>query len=127
MKTIITFGTYDIFHEGHIKLLLRARKLGDRLIVGISTDQMSFEKKGRYPMYNQEVRKLIAENIKGVDLVFYEESMEKKKEYIEKYNADILVMGDDWIDKFDDMGVETVYLTRTPGISTSDILQYTKQ
>lgn len=124
-KIVITFGTFDLFHMGHLRILQRASKLGTKLIVGISTDKMSYEKKQKYPIYKQEERKIIVENIKNVDEVFYEESMEMKKEYILKYKADILVMGDDWKGKFDFLNdiCEVVYFERTPSISTTEIIE----
>ena len=125
---IITFGTFDIFHIGHIKILQRAAALGYKLIVGISTDKMSFLKKNKYPIYNQYQRKIILENIKCVDEVFFEETMELKREYILKYKADILVMGDDWKDKFDHLNdiCDVIYFERTPSISTTEIIEKIK-
>lgn len=122
-KTIITFGTFDLFHIGHLNILERARKLGNRLIVGISSDNLNFKKKGFYPIQEQNNRMRIVEAIKYVDSVFLEESLELKREYIEKYKADILVMGDDWVGSFDfckDL-CDVVYLERTKKVSTTDI------
>ena len=96
MKTIITFGTYDLLHVGHIRLLSRARELGDRLVVGVSSDQLNFSKKNKYPEFSQQERMEIISMIKGVDQVFLEESLELKASYLKEYEADILVMGDDW-------------------------------
>ena len=106
----------------------RAASLGDKLIVGISTDQMSFDKKNKYPIYSQEQRKNIVENIKCVDEVFFEESMELKREYILKYKADILVMGNDWKGKFNYLEdiCKVIYLERTPSISTTEIIETIK-
>ncbi len=121
---IITFGTFDLLHIGHINILERAKKLGDKLIVGISTDKFSYEKKTRYPIYNQNDRKQILESLKFVDEVFFEESFEQKREYIKKYNADIFVMGNDWVGRFDEFNdiCKVVYLDRTPSISTTEII-----
>jgi glycerol-3-phosphate cytidylyltransferase len=121
---IITFGTFDLLHIGHINILERAKKLGDKLIVGISTDKFSYKKKNRYPIYNQNDRKQILESLKCVDEVFFEESFEQKREYIKKYNADIFVMGNDWVGRFDEFNdiCKVVYLDRTPSISTTEII-----
>lgn len=122
-KTIITFGTFDLFHIGHLNILERARKLGNRLVVGISSDNLNFKKKGFYPIQEQNNRMRIVEAIKYVDSVFLEESLELKREYIEKQKADVLVMGDDWVGAFDfcrDL-CEVVYLERTKKVSTTDI------
>ena len=122
-KTVITFGTFDLLHIGHIRILNRAREFGDRLIVGVSTDALNFSKKGFYPIYNQYDRAEIIRNLAGVDEVFFEESLERKAEYIKKYGADILIMGADWEGKFDWCRevCEVVYLSRTSGISTSEV------
>lgn len=96
MKKIITFGTFDVFHVGHVNILERAASLGDYLIVGVSSDELNYSKKQRYPIYSQEDRTKIISSLKFVNEVFIEESLEKKLEYIKTYNADILVMGDDW-------------------------------
>lgn len=125
MKRIITFGTFDVFHIGHLRILERARALGDYLIVGISTDQMNFDKKGRYPVYNQEERREIIAALRCVDEVFWEESLAQKRQYLQTYRADVLVMGDDWAGKFDEfMDIcEVKYLTRTPSISTTAVIE----
>lgn len=116
---VITFGTFDLFHYGHVKILQRAKEYGDRLIVGISTDEFNFSKKNRYPIFSFEERSSIVKELKCVDEVFPEESMELKEHYVKKYDADVLIMGDDWSGKFDDLCKEAVYLQRTPGISTT--------
>jgi glycerol-3-phosphate cytidylyltransferase len=125
-KTVITFGTFDLFHNGHLQILKRAKELsnGGKLIVGVSTDSFNLSKKNKYPIMNEDERKSIIFSIKGVDEVFDEEDMEKKKEYIEKKKADILVMGSDWQEKFDYLKplLEVVYLPRTPDTSTTDII-----
>ena len=126
---IITFGTFDLLHIGHIKILERAKSLGDKLIVGISTDNFSFNKKNRFPIYDQESRKKILESLRFVDEVFFEESFEKKRDYIKKYNADIFVMGNDWEGKFDEFAdiCDVIYLPRTPSISTTEIIEIIKE
>ena len=125
---VITFGTFDLIHYGHIKILERAKALGDKLIVGISSDDFSYQKKKRYPIYNQHQRKKILESIKFVDEVFIEESFEKKEEYILQNKADIFVMGDDWKDKFNEFNniCKVIYLNRTPSISTTNIIEVIK-
>lgn len=128
MKTIITFGTYDLLHVGHIRLLSRASALGDRLVVGVSSDQLNFSKKNKYPEFSEQERMEIIGMIKGVDEVFLEESLELKDSYLKEYGADILVMGDDWSGKFDHLKsiCEVVYLPRTPSISTTAIIEKTR-
>jgi len=123
MKTVITFGTYDLFHVGHLRLLTRARQLGDRLVVGVSTDELNFSKKGYRPIFSQADRREIIAAVAGVDETFFEESLELKGDYIKTYKANILVMGDDWKGKFDQFKAlcEVVYLPRTNGISTTGI------
>lgn len=125
MINIITFGTFDIFHLGHLRVLQRAKELGGQLIVGISTDALNFSKKGRYPVYSQEERMEIIASIRYVDEVFYEESLEQKGDYLKKYKADILVMGDDWQGKFDKFRdfCEVIYFPRTPSISTTEVIE----
>lgn len=128
MKTIITFGTYDLLHVGHIRLLSRAKELGDRLVVGVSSDALNFSKKNKYPEFSQQERMEIISMIKGVDQVFLEESLELKAAYLKEYGADILVMGDDWEGKFDHLNsiCQVVYLPRTPSISTTAIIEKTR-
>ena len=121
-RTVITFGTFDLFHIGHLNILQRAAACGDRLVVGVSSDALNFGKKQSYPVYRQEDRIRIVSSIDYVSEVFYEESLELKEEYIRKFGADVLVMGDDWKGKFDHLGdvCEVVYLSRTENISTSE-------
>lgn len=121
MTIIITFGTYDLLHIGHIKILNRARKLGDKLVVGVSSDQLNYSKKAVLPIYCENDRMEIIKNIKGVDEVFLEESLEKKREYVVKHKADILVMGSDWEGNFDFLNdiCKVIYLPRTESISTT--------
>jgi len=125
LKTVITFGTFDVFHVGHVNILQRASALGDTLIVGVSTDELNFSKKQRYPVYKQRDRMKIVNGLRYVNYCFYEESLEKKREYILKYDADILVMGDDWKGRFDEFKdiCEVVYLERTPSVSTTQIIE----
>lgn len=122
---ILTFGTFDVFHVGHLRILEAARKLGDRLIVGVSSDELNFIKKGRDPVFSQDQRIEIVSALRCVDFVFLEESLERKREYLELYHAEVLVMGDDWIGRFDEFSdiCEVVYLPRTPTISTTTIIE----
>ena len=126
---IITFGTFDVFHVGHVNILERAAALGDELIVGVSSDALNVRKKGRAPVYVQADRMNIIAALKCVSDVFLEQSLELKRHYIETYNADMLVMGDDWQGKFDDLKevCEVVYLPRTPSISTTEIIEVVRQ
>ncbi|KKN25631.1 hypothetical protein LCGC14_0882590 [marine sediment metagenome] len=96
MKTVITFGTFDLFHIGHLSVLRRSAQLGDRLVVGISSDEFTYQKKSRYPIFKEEDRQKIVQALKWVDDTFIEESFDKKRQYILNQHADILVMGDDW-------------------------------
>ena len=122
MKRIITYGTFDLLHYGHINLLRRARALGDYLIVALSSDSFN-EKKGKKCFFPFEERKKLLESIRYVDLVIPEESWEQKESDARLYKTDILVMGDDWRGKFDYLSpiCEVVYLGRTPEISTTKI------
>jgi len=125
MRTVITFGTFDVFHVGHVNVLQRAAALGDRLIVGVSTDAMNFDKKARYPVYCQADRMKIINGLRYVNLCFEEESLDLKGEYIARYGADVLVMGDDWAGRFDEFRsvCEVVYLERTPSVSTTQLIE----
>lgn len=125
MRRVITFGTFDVFHVGHLHILERARELGDWLVVGISTDALNIRKKGRPPIYCQEERLRIVSALKAVNEVFMEEDLEKKRDYLIHYRADILVMGDDWVGRFDDLRdiCSVVYLPRTPAISTTATIE----
>ncbi len=124
MKRIITFGTFDVLHVGHIRILQRARLLGDHLTVGISTDALNWSKKQKKTVYSQFDRLEIVKAVSGVDEVFFEHSLEEKGQYIQDHKADLLVMGDDWAGKFDEFKslCEVVYLPRTEGISTTQLL-----
>ena len=125
---IITFGTYDIFHVGHVNIIERARLHGDNLIVGVSSDQLNITKKGRPPIYSEEDRQHIIRSMRCVDEVFLEESLELKADYIKYYNADVLIMGDDWQGKFDHLKdlCQVIYLPRTPSVSTTAIIEVVK-
>jgi len=114
-----------MFHVGHLRLLGRARKIGDWLAVGVSTDKLNIEKKGREPVYTQSERMEILRGLKCVDSVFEEESLELKRKYIVEHEANVLVMGDDWHGKFDDYAdlCEIVYFKRTPSVSTTEIIE----
>ncbi|MCO7630550.1 adenylyltransferase/cytidyltransferase family protein [Pseudomonas guariconensis] len=124
MKRIITFGTFDVLHVGHIRILERAKELGHHLTVGVSSDALNYSKKSRYPVYPQSDRSELIASLKFVDHVFIEESLELKAEYIKEHKADILVMGDDWEGKFDFLNhlCEVKYLRRTEGISTTQLI-----
>lgn len=124
-RIVITFGTFDLLHCGHINILERAKTLGDILIVGVSSDKLNYFKKNKYPIYSEQERMKIIQSIKFVDEVFLEESLELKEDYILKYKADVLVMGDDWQGKFDYLSktCEIVYLSRTPSISTTAVIE----
>ena len=125
MKTVITYGTFDLFHVGHVQLLKRAKALGDRLIVAISKDEFNASKgKAAYSSY--EDRKTIVEACKYVDLVIPELTWEQKKFDVIDHSVDIFVMGDDWLGKFDFLAeiCEVRYLSRTPDISSSLIKQH---
>ncbi|HEX5987551.1 MAG TPA: adenylyltransferase/cytidyltransferase family protein [Nocardioides sp.] len=124
-KTVITFGTFDVFHVGHLRVIQRAAALGDRLVVGVSADALNEKKKGRRPVFSQAERLEIVASLKAVDKVFVEESLEQKRDYILEHKADILVMGDDWSGKFDEFSdiCEVHYLPRTPSISTTELIE----
>ncbi len=129
MANVITFGTFDVLHIGHIRILERAAEFGDRLIVGVSSDQLNFNKKGRKPIYPEAERLAIIQSLRCVDEVFLEESLELKGEYIQEKKADLLVMGDDWKGRFDEFKkiCEVVYLPRTEGISTTSLIAEIKK
>jgi glycerol-3-phosphate cytidylyltransferase len=124
-RTVVTFGTFDVFHVGHLRVLERAASLGDRLVVGVSADALNLRKKGREPVFSQSERLEIIAALRMVDEVFVEESLEQKREYLERYAADVLVMGDDWRGRFDEFSdiCEVVYLPRTPAISTTALIE----
>lgn len=122
--TVITFGTFDLFHVGHVRMLARAARLGDRLIVGVSTDQLNYSKKKKFPVFSESERLEIIRSLDCVDHAFLEESLELKRRYILRHDANLLVMGDDWAGRFDHLSdvCEVRYLPRTEGISTTEIL-----
>ncbi|WP_368915966.1 glycerol-3-phosphate cytidylyltransferase [Exiguobacterium acetylicum] len=122
MKKVITYGTFDLLHWGHINILKRAKAMGDYLIVAISTDEFN-RLKHKQSYHNFENRKMILEAIRYVDEVIPENSWDQKVEDVKKHNVDLFVMGDDWKGEFDFLKehCEVVYLSRTEGISTSQI------
>ena len=123
MKRVITYGTYDLLHYGHIALLRRARALGDFLVVALSSDEFNAGK-GKQAYFSYEERKVMLEAIRYVDLVVPEQTWGQKTEDIARYGIDVFVMGDDWDGEFDDQlkGLcEVVYLPRTPEVSTTQI------
>ena len=124
-RTVVTFGTFDVFHVGHLRVLERAAALGERLVVGVSADALNLRKKGREPVFSQAERMEIVGALKVVDGVFVEESLELKRHYLLEHAADVLVMGDDWKGRFDEFGdiCEVVYLPRTPAISTTALIE----
>ena len=122
MKRVITYGTFDLLHYGHINLLKRAKSLGDYLIVALSTNGFNAAK-GKESFFSYEERKILLLALRYVDLVIPEQTWEQKASDIKEYKADVLVMGNDWEDKFDELKdlCEVVYLERTPEISTTQI------
>lgn len=123
MRRVITYGTYDLLHYGHIALLRRAKELGDYLVVVLSSDEFNAGK-GKKAYFSYEERKAMLEAIRYVDLVVPELTWDQKPEDVKKYEIDVFVMGDDWKGKFDEQldGLcEIVYLPRTPEISTTQI------
>ncbi|ENZ0175026.1 glycerol-3-phosphate cytidylyltransferase [Providencia rettgeri] len=122
MKIVLTYGTFDLFHVGHLRLLKRLSELGDKLIVGISSDQFN-ELKGKKSFFSYEERAEIVSSCKYVDEVFPENDWEQKTADVIRFKADIFAMGDDWQGKFDFLSdyCEVVYLPRTEDISTTDI------
>ncbi len=125
MKKVITYGTFDLLHHGHIRLLERARALGDHLTVVLSTDRFNADK-GKICAYSYEERKHILEAIRYVDEVIPETNWEQKVDDVKNHNIDIFVMGDDWKGRFDFLQefCDVVYLPRTPDISTTQIKKY---
>jgi choline-phosphate cytidylyltransferase len=125
MTTVITFGTFDVFHVGHLRVIERAAALGDRLVVGVSADELNVRKKGRAPVFSERERMEIVAALKPVDAVFREDSLEQKRDYILEHGADVLVMGDDWEGRFDEFSdvCKVVYVPRTPAISTTALIE----
>ena len=124
MTTVLTYGTFDLFHIGHVNLLRRLRELGDRLVVGCSTDEFNAQK-GKKSAMPYEHRAGILRALRYVDDVFPEHHWEQKRGDIAREQASIFAMGDDWVGKFDDLGdiCEVVYLPRTRDVSTTSIRQ----
>jgi glycerol-3-phosphate cytidylyltransferase len=125
MKKVITYGTFDLLHYGHINLLRRAKEQGDYLIVALSTDEFNWKEKQKKCYFSYEKRKQILEAIRYVDLVIPEESWEQKISDVKEFKVDTFVIGDDWEGKFDFLKeyCDVVYLSRTPEISTTQIKQ----
>ena len=124
MKRVITYGTFDLLHYGHINLLRRARELGDYLVVVVSSDEFNWNEKGKKCYFTYEQRKAMVEAIRYVDMVVPETNWDQKRTDVHDYDIDVFVMGDDWDGKFfflKEEGVEVVYLPRTPEISTTQI------
>ncbi|MEJ7160744.1 glycerol-3-phosphate cytidylyltransferase [Staphylococcus epidermidis] len=124
MKRVITYGTYDLLHYGHIELLRRAREMGDYLIVALSTDEFN-QIKNKKSYYDYEQRKMMLESIRYVDLVIPEEGWGQKEKDVDRFDVDVFVMGHDWEEEFDFLKdkCEVIYLNRTEGISTTKIKQ----
>lgn len=129
MKRVITYGTFDLIHYGHINLLKRAKELGDYLIVALSTDEFNWNSKNKKCYFSYAERERLLEAIRYVDLVIPEENWEQKVTDVQLYKIDTFVMGDDWAGKFDFLKdyCDVVYLPRTPEISTTQIKQDLKQ
>lgn len=124
MKRVITYGTFDLLHYGHINLLRRAKQYGDYLIVALSTDDFNWNQKRKKCYFSFDKRKALLEAIRYVDLVIPEESWDQKLTDVREYHIDTFVMGDDWKGEFDFLkneGVDVVYLPRTPEVSTTQI------
>lgn len=122
MTTVLTYGTFDLFHIGHLRLIERLAAMGDRLIVGVSTDEFNAGK-GKKSVVSYDDRAAIVQAIKGVDLVLPERAWEQKRADIIEHGVDVFVMGDDWAGKFDELSdvCEVRYLPRTSGVSSTDI------
>ena len=123
MKRVITYGTFDLLHYGHINLLRRAKQYGDYLIVALSTDEFNWKEKQKKCYFSYEQRKQLLEAIRYVDLVIPEETWDQKVSDVKEYHVDTFVMGNDWEGKFDFLKdyCQVVYLHRTPEISTTQI------
>lgn len=124
LRRVLTYGTYDLLHYGHIRLLRRAAQLGDYLIVALSTDEFNASK-GKTSFYSYGIRREMLESVRYVDLVIPEENWEQKIDDVKKYDVDVVVMGGDWAGdpRFEALReyCEVVYLDRTEGISTTDV------
>ncbi|MGP9824282.1 UNVERIFIED_CONTAM: tagD [Trichonephila clavipes] len=125
MATVLTFGTFDVLHIGHLRILERAAALGERLVVGVSSDALNISKKGRAPVFSQAERLQLVAALRCVDEVFLEESLELKRHYLSAHGADVLAMGDDWKGRFDEFSdiCRVVYFERTPAVSTTAIIE----
>lgn len=125
MSRVITFGTFDVFHVGHLSILERASEFGDQLVVGVSTDALNVKKKGRRPVYPESERIRIIRALRCVNVAFFEESLEEKAAYIRQYRADKLVMGEDWKGHFEEFRelCDVIYLPRTPAVSTTAVIE----
>ncbi len=125
MKRVITYGTFDLLHYGHINLLRRAKAMGDYLIVALSTDEFNLQEKNKRCYFGYEERRRLLEAIRYVDLVIPEERRDQKQEDVQRYHLDSFVIGYDWAGKFDFLSdlCQVVYLPRTPEISTTRIKQ----
>lgn len=125
MTTVLTYGTFDLLHIGHINLLKRARSLGDRLIVALSTDQFNLAEKNKISVNSYQDRKTILESIRFVDQVIPEEDWDQKLQDIETYKIAIFTIGDDWQGHFDFLKekCKVIYLPRTANISTTELKQ----
>jgi glycerol-3-phosphate cytidylyltransferase len=121
MRTVITYGTFDLFHYGHMELLKRARKLGDRLIVGLSTDEFNLTEKNKISVHSYNIRKENVESLRFVDKVIPEYKWDQKIWDVKHLNVNVFVIGDDWKGKFDFLKeyCEVIYLSRTPDISST--------
>ncbi|MEE7459669.1 glycerol-3-phosphate cytidylyltransferase [Methylorubrum populi] len=124
-KTVLTYGTFDLFHVGHVRLLRRLRQMGDRLIVGLSSEEFN-SIKGKKTVIPYEFRKEILESCRYIDKVFPEHNWDQKRDDIARERADIFAMGDDWAGKFDNLSdiCEVVYLPRTSDVSTTELKKY---
>jgi glycerol-3-phosphate cytidylyltransferase len=124
-KTVLTCGTFDVLHIGHLRMLQRCKALGTELIVGVSSDALNYSKKQKNPVFSENHRMELVGALRFVDKVFLEESLEEKRKYCIDYNADLFVIGDDWEGKFDHLKdiCEVQYLERTPSISTTEIVE----
>ena len=128
LKKVITYGTYDLLHYGHVNLLRHAKEYGDYLIVALSTDEFNWNMKQKKSYFSYEERKHLVEAIRYVDLVIPENNWEQKISDIKEFKVDVFVIGDDWRGKFDFLKeyCEVVYLPRTPKISTTQIKENLK-
>lgn len=129
--TVMTLGTFDLFHYGHLRIIERAAAQGSRLVVGVATDAYNYRKKSRFPVYPESQRMAIVGALRCVDEVFLEEGIEHTREYCKKYNVSVVVMGHDKIGEFEylrDEGIcEVAYLPRTENVSTTDTIALIKK